>query len=72
MECTILLQERITKDKTSIVIAHRLATIKKADRIVVMDQGEIVEMGTHESLLKKDNGVYQKLYELQFSQAEVA
>ena len=64
--------ERITKDKTSIVIAHRLATIKKADRIVVMDQGEIVEMGTHESLLKKDNGVYQKLYELQFSQAEVA
>ena len=64
--------ERITKDKTSIVIAHRLATIKKADRIVVMDQGEIVEMGTHESLLKKENGVYQKLHELQFSQAEVA
>ena len=63
--------ERITKDKTSIVIAHRLATIKKADRIVVMDQGEIVEMGTHESLLAKNKGTYQRLYELQFSQAEV-
>ena len=63
--------ERITKDKTSIVIAHRLATIKKADRIVVMDQGEIVEMGTHESLLAKSKGTYQRLYELQFSQAEV-
>ena len=63
--------ERITKDKTSIVIAHRLATIKKADRIVVMDQGEIVEMGTHESLLAKNKGTYQRLYELQFSQTEV-
>jgi subfamily B ATP-binding cassette protein MsbA len=63
--------ERITKDKTSIVIAHRLATIKKADRIVVMDQGKIVEKGTHESLLAKNKGTYQRLYELQFSQAEI-
>ena len=63
--------ERVTKDKTSIVIAHRLATIKKADRIVVMDQGEIVEMGTHESLMAKKKGAYQRLYELQFSEAEV-
>ena len=63
--------ERVTKDKTSIVIAHRLATIKKADRIVVMDQGEIVEMGTHESLMVKKKGAYQRLYELQFSEAEV-
>lgn len=63
--------ERVTKDKTSIVIAHRLATIKKADRIVVMDQGEIVEMGTHESLMAKKKGAYQRLYELQFSEAEL-
>ena len=60
--------DRITKDKTSIVIAHRLATIKKADRIIVMDQGEIVEMGTHEALLQKEGGAYQKLHQLQFSQ----
>ena len=60
--------DRITKDKTSIVIAHRLATIKKADRIIVMDQGEIIESGTHAELLKKENGAYQKLHQLQFSQ----
>lgn len=59
--------DRITKDKTSIVIAHRLATIKKADRIIVMDQGEIVEMGAHEDLLQKEGGTYQKLHQLQFS-----
>jgi len=63
--------DRITKDKTSIVIAHRLATIKKADRIVVMDQGEIIESGTHAELLKKENGAYQKLHQLQFSQQAV-
>ncbi|MGB1445359.1 MAG: ABC transporter ATP-binding protein [Flavobacteriaceae bacterium] len=60
--------DRITKDKTSIVIAHRLATIKKADRIIVMDQGEIVEMGSHGDLLQKEGGAYQKLHQLQFSQ----
>ena len=64
--------DRITKDKTSIVIAHRLATIKKADRIIVMDQGEIIESGTHAELLKKENGAYQKLHQLQFSQQAVA
>ena len=64
--------EKITKDKTSIVIAHRLATIKKADRIIVMEQGEIVEMGSHEELLQKEGGAYQKLHQLQFSQEEFA
>ena len=64
--------EKITKDKTSIVIAHRLATIKKADRIIVMEQGEIVEMGSHEELLQKEGGDYQKLHQLQFSQEEFA
>lgn len=55
----------LTKGRTSIVIAHRLATIQKADRIIVMDQGEIVEQGGHYELLKL-NGAYKKLFELQF------
>jgi subfamily B ATP-binding cassette protein MsbA len=62
----------ITKDRTSIVIAHRLSTIKKADKIIVMDAGEIVEMGTHHELLQKEGGYYKNLYEVQFQQQEVA
>ena len=57
---------KITKDRTSIVIAHRLATIKKADKIIVMDAGKIVEEGNHKQLLKIENGFYRKLYEVQF------
>ena len=62
----------ITKGRTSIVIAHRLATIKKADKIIVMDAGEIVEIGSHSQLLQKENGYYKNLYEVQFLQQEVA
>ncbi|MDN3596784.1 ABC transporter ATP-binding protein [Zunongwangia endophytica] len=62
--------DKITKGRTSIVIAHRLATIKKADKIMVMDSGEIVEMGTHDELLLKDDGHYRKLYEVQFMAEE--
>ena len=62
--------EKITSNRTSIVIAHRLATIKKADRIIVMDSGSIVEQGTHDSLLKKSSGFYKKLYEAQFTKTE--
>lgn len=58
--------DKITKGRTSIVIAHRLATVKKADKILVMDAGKIVEVGTHEELLKKENGYYKNLYEVQF------
>jgi len=58
--------EKITWGRTSIVIAHRLATIKKADKILVMDAGKIVEMGTHKELLQKENGYYKNLYEVQF------
>lgn len=62
--------EKITKDRTSIVIAHRLATIQKADKIIVMDAGHIVEQGTHKELLKNDNGYYKNLYEVQFLKNE--
>ena len=59
--------DTITEGRTSIVIAHRLATIKKADKIIVMDKGVIVEEGTHKELLKKRNGHYKNLYDKQFS-----
>lgn len=64
--------EKITKGRTSIVIAHRLATIKKADKIIVMDAGKIVEMGTHKELLTKENGFYKNLYEVQFLSKEAS
>lgn len=64
--------EKITRGRTSIIIAHRLATIKKADKILVMELGEIVEQGTHEELLKKKNGYYKNLYEVQFLKEQVA
>ncbi len=59
--------DKITKNRTSIVIAHRLATIKKADKIIVMDKGKIVELGNHKELLEKE-GYYRNLYEKQFSE----
>lgn len=58
--------ETITKGRTSIVIAHRLATIINADKIVVMDKGLIVEEGTHQELLEKTGGYYKNLYDSQF------
>ncbi len=63
--------DRITEGRTSIIIAHRLATVKKADKIIVMDAGQIVETGTHKELLKK-GGYYSNLYEAQFLAEEVA
>jgi ATP-binding cassette subfamily B multidrug efflux pump len=58
--------ETITKGRTSIVIAHRLATIVNADKIVVMDKGLIVEQGTHQELINRTNGYYKNLYDSQF------
>ena len=57
--------EKLTNGRTSIVIAHRLSTIQQADTIIVLDQGEIMEMGSHQELLSKD-GFYKNLYEKQF------
>lgn len=59
--------ETITQGRTSIVIAHRLATILKAETIIVMDKGEIIESGSHNQLINKENGYYKKLYDSQFS-----
>lgn len=61
----------ITKGRTSIIIAHRLATIQKADKIIVLDNGEIVEMGNHQQLLKQ-NGHYKRLFDLQFKEEDIA
>ena len=59
--------ETITKGRTSIVIAHRLATIVNADKIIVMEKGHVVEQGTHYELINKDEGFYKNLYYSQFA-----
>jgi len=56
------------KNRTSIVIAHRLATVRRADRILVMEHGKIVEEGTHRMLLER-NGIYRRLHALQMQES---
>jgi ATP-binding cassette subfamily B protein len=58
--------DKLMEGRTSIVIAHRLSTIQGADKILVMHKGEIRETGTHQQLLEKEEGIYRKLYELQY------
>jgi len=73
-ETEILIQNAISKlmqGRTAIVIAHRLSTIQNADKIIVLDHGEIKETGTHQELLRIENGYYRKLYDLQFNSAGI-
>src|SRR5262249_55208014 len=72
-ESEMLVQEALNNlmaGRTTIVIAHRLSTVRRADRIVVLDAGRVVEMGAHHELLRL-GGVYRRLYELQFAEEEV-
>jgi len=57
--------DRLMKDRTTLVIAHRLSTVRQVDRILVFDKGRIVEEGNHDALLKRDGGYYRRLYETQ-------
>ena len=59
--------EKLMKGRTSVVIAHRLSTVRKADQILVLDQGQLVERGTHEELIQLSNGIYRNLSDLQFN-----
>jgi len=59
----------LLKERTSIIIAHRLSTVRNADRILVIDKGRIVEEGSHEELMRK-GGLYHHLYEMQFKEPE--
>ncbi len=62
--------DNLMQDKTVFVIAHRLSTIVNADKIVVINNGEVVEVGKHQELMKIPNGQYRTLYEMQFKKQE--
>lgn len=61
--------ENLMKDRTTIVIAHRLSTVRRADKIVVLEEGRVQEEGRHEELVRRPHGIYRRLYQLQFALA---
>jgi len=68
-ESEILVQEaieRLMEKRTAFVIAHRLSTVRNANKIFVLDRGKIVQQGSHDELIKIENGIYKRLYDLQF------
>ena len=62
--------ERMMKNRTTFVIAHRLSTIRNASMIFVIEKGKIVQSGTHQQLMLKEDGLYKKLYEMQFRDSD--
>ena len=62
--------DNLMKDRTVFIIAHRLSTIKNADRIAVINHGELVELGSHDELMAIEKGQYRELYEMQFRNQE--
>ncbi len=64
--------EKLIERRTSIIIAHRLSTIRHAHRILVMEKGQVLEIGTHDELVQRENGRYRKMYEMQFAAPERA
>ena len=63
--------DNLMKNRTVFIIAHRLSTIKNADRIAVINEGRLVELGTHEELMNIPDGAYRSLYEMQFKRQEL-
>lgn len=72
-ESELLVQEaieRLMENRTTFIIAHRLSTIRKANKILVIERGRIVQAGTHDALIAEENGLYKKLYEMQFREED--
>ena len=63
--------ERIAKDKTTIIVSHRISSAKNADRIIILEEGKILQQGTHTELVNQEGGYYQELYLKQLSEKEM-
>ena len=63
--------KEVMKGRTSFIIAHRISSLKHADEIIVLDDGNVKERGTHEELLRKENGAYKRIYDIQYQDHDV-